>query len=103
MSREEIVSRNHRQSTRSRWLRPAARVALALVIACKSDERVAGPPPGLPAVSAAATTTAEVLVGAGDIPNCGATDDEATGALLGYLPGPTDTTGDNIYGAGAPS
>src|SRR5439155_23793944 len=97
---EEFVSRNHRQSPRLRWLRHATRVALTLVIACKSDQRVTGPPPGVPTLSSTATTPAEVLVGAGNIANCGAVNDEATAALLDNMAGTVYTTGDNIYGSG---
>ena len=83
-----------------RWLQPGTRVALTLVIACKSDQRVTGPPPGIPTLSSAATTPAEVLVGAGNIANCGAANDEATAALLDQIAGTVYTTGDNIYGSG---
>jgi PKD repeat protein len=41
-----------------------------------------------------------VLVGAGDIADCGLTDDEATGALVAKIPGTVFTTGDNAYDNG---
>lgn len=42
-----------------------------------------------------------VLVGAGDIAKCGATDDEATAALLDEISGTVFTTGDNAYNDGS--
>jgi hypothetical protein len=41
-----------------------------------------------------------VLVGAGDIADCGSSGDEATAALLDDIPGTVYTTGDNVYDAG---
>jgi len=59
--------------------------------------------------SAAVTVTAPpaggsaVLVGAGDIADCGSTGDEATAALLDGIPGTVFTTGDNVYEDGSPT
>jgi hypothetical protein len=58
-----------------------------------------GPPP---------TTTptlppeAYVLVGAGDISDCGNENDEMTAQLLDAIPGTVFTTGDNVYDDGTP-
>ena len=38
-----------------------------------------------------------VFVGAGDIANCGHSNDEATAKLLDSIPGTVFTTGDNVY------
>ena len=43
-----------------------------------------------------------VLVGAGDIADCGSTGDEATAALLDGIAGTVFTTGDNAYSSGTP-
>jgi PKD repeat protein len=43
-----------------------------------------------------------VLVGAGDIADCGSEGDEATAALLDGIPGTIFTTGDNAYPDGRP-
>ncbi|MCA1702191.1 MAG: metallophosphoesterase, partial [Actinobacteria bacterium] len=42
----------------------------------------------------------EVLVGAGDIADCGSSGDEATAALLDQIPGTVFTLGDNVYNGG---
>jgi hypothetical protein len=42
-----------------------------------------------------------VLVGAGDIADCGHTDDEDTGRLLDSIPGVVFTAGDNAYANGS--
>ena len=42
-----------------------------------------------------------VLVGAGDITECGSDDDESTAALLDRIPGIVFTTGDNAYLSGS--
>jgi hypothetical protein len=58
-----------------------------------------GPPP-------TATPTlppdAFVLVGAGDISDCGNNNDEMTAQLLDAIPGTVFTTGDNVYDDGTP-
>ncbi len=41
-----------------------------------------------------------VFVGAGDIADCGRTQDEATGAVIGGIDGTIWTTGDNVYPTG---
>ena len=51
---------------------------------------LAAPPPG----------SGVVLVGAGDIANCGTTTDEATALLLDAIPGTVFTAGDNVYTSG---
>jgi hypothetical protein len=44
-----------------------------------------------------------VLVGAGDIADCGQSGDEATADLLDGIPGTVFTTGDNAYESGTPA
>ena len=48
-------------------------------------------------------TTAPVLVGAGDIADCGVSGDEATADLLDQIEGTVFTTGDNVYEKGRES
>lgn len=43
-----------------------------------------------------------ILIGAGDIADCGSDGDEATAALLDGLPGTVFTAGDNVYESGTP-
>ena len=65
-------------------------LALAAVFtACTSG--VGPPPPG----------TTNVLVGTGDIADCGSTGDEATAALLDGFNGTVFTAGDNAYNDGS--
>src|SRR5207248_2668652 len=45
----------------------------------------------------------EVLVGAGDIADCGSSGAEATAALLDAIPGTVFTAGDNVYSSGTAS
>jgi PKD repeat protein/uncharacterized protein YjdB len=47
-------------------------------------------------------TTAQILVGAGDIATCNALGDEATAKLLDEIPGTVFTAGDNAYDNGTP-
>jgi hypothetical protein len=54
---------------------------------------------GLPFTDASAS----VLVGAGDIADCGTTGDEATASLLDGISGAIFTTGDNAYPSGTAS
>src|SRR5215212_11482359 len=49
----------------------------------------------------AQTTTAAVVVGAGDIASCTSTGDEATAKLLGSISGTVFTAGDNAYQEGS--
>ena len=49
----------------------------------------------------AQTTTAAVVVGAGDISSCTSTGDEATAKLLGSISGTVFTVGDNAYTEGS--
>lgn len=56
-----------------------------------ADVTVTAPPPPPPPGSEV------VLVGAGDIAECGDTDDEATAGILDTVPGTVFTTGDNAY------
>ena len=50
-----------------------------------------------PTGSALAQTGDPVFVGAGDIANCGRTEDEATAKLLDNITGTVFTLGDNVY------
>ena len=69
------------------------------------DAAVAGPVwrGGSPVASADLPPLADapVLVGAGDIGDCGSDGDEATAALLDDIPGTVFTAGDNAYDDGA--
>jgi len=49
----------------------------------------------------AAPAPDEVLVGAGDIAQCGIGDAEATARLLDHIPGTVFTLGDNVQGSGS--
>ena len=54
-----------------------------------------------PTASSSASTAADpVMVGAGDIADCDADDDEATAKLLDEIPGTIFTAGDNVYPSG---
>jgi hypothetical protein len=53
--------------------------------------------PSLPPEAPLAQTGDPVFVGAGDITNCGRTEDEATAQLLDGIPGTVYTLGDNAY------
>ncbi len=46
-------------------------------------------------------STDPVFVGAGDIADCGRTQDEATGAVIGAIDGAVWTAGDNVYPSGS--
>jgi len=69
----------------------AAGAVAALLILGLSDGRTAQ----------AQTTTAAVVVGAGDIASCTSTGDEATAKLLGSISGTVFTAGDNAYTEGS--
>jgi acid phosphatase type 7 len=53
--------------------------------------------------TAAATNADPVLVGAGDIADCGTSDDEHTAALIDGIAGDVFTAGDNVYPSGTAS
>lgn len=60
------------------------------------------PPASVPATPSSPTPSADpVLVGAGDIADCGSDGDEATAALLDDIAGTIFTAGDNVYPAGS--
>lgn len=62
---------------------------------------VSAAPDGSPVGNPSPTTDGDpVLVGAGDIGDCGSPGDEATAALLDGIAGTVFTTGDNAYGDG---
>jgi hypothetical protein len=72
-------------------LRPS--LALEILVAsttCTTAADVGPPPPG----------TTNVLVGAGDIADCGSSGDEATAMLLDGIQGTVFTAGDNAYDDG---
>jgi PKD repeat protein len=93
------VSRKHRQVHHSPWLKAASCVALTVAVTCTSDERIASPPRQVLTASSTAIPS-EVFVGAGNIANCDAQNDEATAALLDNIAGTVYTTGDNSYASG---
>jgi len=79
-----------------RTLHARGRLSLALVLLlastmCTTGPGVGPPPPG----------TTNVLVGAGDIADCGSSGDEASAALLDGIPGTVFTAGDNAYDDGS--
>ena len=59
------------------------------------------PPPSSPSATGSPDLLA-VLVGAGDIADCGSTGDEATAVLLDQIGGTVFTLGDNVYPSGTP-
>ncbi len=66
-----------------------------------SDGASSGASSGAPSLAASPSpSTDPVLLGAGDIARCDATDDEATAALLERTPGIVFTLGDNAYEQG---
>src|SRR6266568_4244766 len=85
---------------RSRWPKSVTCVALTIALACTSDERVESPPRNITSTTTT-TTPSQVLVGAGNIANCGTLNDDATAALIDNIAGTVYTTGDNIYGDGS--
>src|SRR5207249_7324727 len=85
---------------RSRWPKSVTCVAFTIALACTSDERVESPRRYIPRTTTT-TTPSQVLVGAGNIANCGTLNDDATAALIDNIPGTVYTTGDNIYGDGS--
>ncbi len=94
--------------------RPAASASLRPQVVSRTSEPAAPaltlepttPPESGPAVTRpTASATPEpvaVLVGAGDIADCGSSGDEATAALLDHVDGIVFTTGDNVYPSGTP-
>jgi len=93
MYRGPSIGVRHRKGTYwSVSLVVAAVVAVAaLLVLGLSDGRAAQ----------AQTTTAAVVVGAGDISSCTSTGDEATAKLLGSISGTVFTAGDNAYTEGS--
>jgi acid phosphatase type 7 len=78
--------------------------ALAAVVASACSKSPTAPTavPATVSVSAGTTSAAtEVLVGAGDIANCGTTGAAATADLIGSQPGTVFTAGDNAYPSGS--
>jgi hypothetical protein len=69
-------------------------------LAVKCGTEADGSPPADPAVVA---DTVAVLVGAGDIAECGSSAHEATAVLLDAIAGTVFTAGDNAYGDGTAS
>jgi calcineurin-like phosphoesterase family protein len=74
-----------------RALRRLTPAVLLLVLDAHCSADVGPPPPG----------TTNVLVGAGDIADCGSDGDEATAALLDHIDGTVFTAGDNAYADGS--
>ncbi len=74
----------------------SVRLLLAIVAVsatCTAESNVGPPPPPPPG-------TTNVLVGAGDIADCGSSGDEATAVLLDGIAGTVFTAGDNAYDDG---
>lgn len=75
-------------------------IAALIAGACKASDRRTAPP------AANVTTVSHdtvVLVGAGDIADCGSDGDEQTANLLDSIPGTVFTAGDNAYDSGTDS
>ena len=95
------MSPSRRRVTRLRVM-PALAVLLAigLLWTCTGDRSVGpGAPPARGIVAATSGTSAQVLVGAGDIARCDRTFDEATASILDTIPGQVFTVGDNVLGS----
>lgn len=79
---------------------PASPMSVAPTTALRSGP--ASPTGSVPATpSPPDLSAAPVLVGAGDIADCGSDGDEATAALLDDIAGTIFTAGDNVYPAGS--
>ena len=90
-------------STRSpRWHRQQMVAVRAIVVTFTALVSACSDPPSAPTtpVPQAAITADPVLVGAGDIADCGSSDDETTAALLDGIAGTVFTAGDNVYDNG---
>jgi hypothetical protein len=74
---------------------PTAQVTAAATSGLPPSPSI-NPPGGSPPSAGAAA----ILVGAGDIANCGINGDEATASLLDAIPGSVFTLGDNVYDNG---
>ena len=74
---------------------------LILLVTCSEERTPFGPPQGRTPLGAVSANLPAVLVGAGDIGECGATNDEATAALLDGIEGTVFTAGDNAYPNGS--
>src|SRR5438309_1275154 len=90
------MSPSRRRVTRLRVMPAlAVLVAIGLLWTCTGDRSVGpGAPPARGIVAATSGTSAQVLVGAGDIARCDRTFDEATASILDTIPG-------QVYAAGA--
>jgi len=78
----------------------AVLVGIGLLWTCTGDRSVGpGAPPARGIVAATSGTSAQVLVGAGDIARCDRTFDEATASILDTIPGQVFTVGDNVLGS----
>lgn len=74
------------------WIVTTAAAVLLFIGACGDDGRPASPVAPTPVPSGPA-----VLLGAGDIAECGVPGSEATALLLDAIPGTVFTAGDNVY------
>jgi hypothetical protein len=88
-------------------LRPTVVLALAVALAsCTEIENATAPsvPPLYTTPSGLLTANPpQILVGAGDISDCGKTSDEATAKLVDNIPGTVFVLGDNVYDNGSTS
>jgi Calcineurin-like phosphoesterase len=80
--------------------RAALRVAGIVFLAGACRRTDAGALAGRDSAADHTASDTVILVGAGDIAECGSTGDEATAALLDRIPGTVFTTGDNAYRRG---
>ncbi len=91
-----------RRRTRARRPKIPTLALLVLLATCTDARNPFGPPGSRGKPSALLTPgAAAVLVGAGDIADCGATHDEETASLLDGIAGTVFTAGDNAYDNGS--
>lgn len=95
-----VVSRPGPTSAAASPIQPATPRPTAVASPSPSSSRSVPSPPSSPSPSAAPSGV-PVLIGAGDIADCGSDGDEATAALLDEIAGTIFTAGDNVYPAGS--
>ncbi|PYP43187.1 MAG: hypothetical protein DMD43_00070, partial [Gemmatimonadetes bacterium] len=84
----------------------AVALAATAVGGCREAETPAGPDrvgARVAGGAVASVSAPEIFVGAGNIGDCNATTDDATGALLDSIPGTVFTLGDNAFPRGGPA
>ena len=80
---------------------PALVALLTLLATCTQDRSPVAPREMAPSAQLSADNLPAILVGAGDIAECDATNDEATATLLDGIEGTVFTVGDNAYPNGS--